>query len=133
MVPHAGANAGAAAGACSAPAAPGAPAVGPAMLFFGCRRSDQDFLYGDMLRGWHEAGHLELHTAFSRQQVRDSPPPHGVAHPCAPPTTLPVPAPSQQRRSAQLHSCLLVRHASQACRYNFLELIILGFTSFAIR
>lgn len=39
------------------------------MLFFGCRRSDQDFLYGDLLQGWHHAGHLELHTAFSREQV----------------------------------------------------------------
>lgn len=43
--------------------------LGPAMLFFGCRRPDQDFLYGDLLQGWADAGQLELHTAFSRQQV----------------------------------------------------------------
>ena len=42
------------------------------LLFFGCRRRDQDFLYGDQLQAWHEEGVLELHTAFSREQVCDS-------------------------------------------------------------
>lgn len=44
-------------------------ATGAALLFFGCRRSDQDYLYGSLLQGWADAGLLELHTAFSRQQV----------------------------------------------------------------
>ena len=44
-------------------------ALGQAVLYFGCRRADQDFLYGDLLRGWARDGHLTLFTAFSRQQV----------------------------------------------------------------
>ena len=48
----------------------GTQSPGPAMLFFGCRRSHQDFLYGDLLEQWHAQGAIELHTAFSRQQVR---------------------------------------------------------------
>ena len=43
--------------------------LGAAMLFFGCRRRDQDYLYGGLLQGWAEAGVLELHTAFSREKV----------------------------------------------------------------
>lgn len=43
--------------------------IGPAMLFFGCRRPDRDFLYSDLLQKWHESGKLELHTAFSRHQA----------------------------------------------------------------
>ncbi|KAK9832619.1 hypothetical protein WJX81_004423 [Elliptochloris bilobata] len=45
-------------------------ALGQAVLYFGCRRADQDFLYGDLLRGWASEGHLTLFTAFSRQQAR---------------------------------------------------------------
>ncbi|MFO1115446.1 MAG: cytochrome P450 [Beijerinckiaceae bacterium] len=41
-------------------------ALGPAMLFFGCRRPDQDFLYADELKGFAGEGIVELHTAFSR-------------------------------------------------------------------
>ena len=40
--------------------------LGPAMLFFGCRRPDQDFLYADELKGYAADGIVELHTAFSR-------------------------------------------------------------------
>lgn len=43
--------------------------VGECVLYFGCRRRDQDFLYGPLLEGWAAEGHLQLHTAFSRQQV----------------------------------------------------------------
>ena len=43
--------------------------LGSAVLYFGCRRADQDFLYADLLRAWARAGHLTLFTAFSRQQV----------------------------------------------------------------
>ncbi len=41
-------------------------ALGPAMLFFGCRRPDQDFLYADELKRYATDGIIELHTAFSR-------------------------------------------------------------------
>jgi cytochrome P450/NADPH-cytochrome P450 reductase len=40
--------------------------LGPAMLFFGCRHPDQDFLYADELKGFAADGIAELHTAFSR-------------------------------------------------------------------
>ncbi|QWG11831.1 cytochrome P450 [Bradyrhizobium sediminis] len=40
--------------------------LGPAMLFFGCRHPDQDFLYADELKACAAADITELHTAFSR-------------------------------------------------------------------
>ena len=42
--------------------------LGPAMLFFGCRHPDQDYLYADELKAWAAAGITELHTAFSRAE-----------------------------------------------------------------
>jgi cytochrome P450 / NADPH-cytochrome P450 reductase len=44
----------------------GGGAVGPAMLFFGCRDPRQDFIYGDEMRGYAAAGVVQLYTAFSR-------------------------------------------------------------------
>jgi sulfite reductase alpha subunit-like flavoprotein len=41
--------------------------LGPALLFFGCRRRDQDYLYGFELEKWAEEGQIELFTAFSRE------------------------------------------------------------------
>jgi cytochrome P450/NADPH-cytochrome P450 reductase len=41
-------------------------ALGPAMLFFGCRHPDQDFLYANELKAFEASGIVELHTAFSR-------------------------------------------------------------------
>jgi len=41
-------------------------ALGPAMLFFGCRHPDQDFLYADELKAFAAGGITELYTAFSR-------------------------------------------------------------------
>jgi cytochrome P450/NADPH-cytochrome P450 reductase len=41
-------------------------ALGPAMLFFGCRHAGQDFLYRDELEAFEAGGITELHTAFSR-------------------------------------------------------------------
>jgi cytochrome P450 / NADPH-cytochrome P450 reductase len=43
--------------------------LGPAMLFFGCRHPDQDFLYADELKAFEASGITELHTAFSRAQA----------------------------------------------------------------
>jgi len=40
--------------------------LGPAMLFFGCRHPEQDFLYSDELKGFAADSVSELHTAFSR-------------------------------------------------------------------
>ena len=41
-------------------------ALGDAMLFFGCRHPEQDFIYADQLQGWAADGIVDLHTAFSR-------------------------------------------------------------------
>jgi cytochrome P450/NADPH-cytochrome P450 reductase len=40
--------------------------LGPAMLFFGCRHPEQDFLYADELKSFAADGVTDLHTAFSR-------------------------------------------------------------------
>jgi len=40
--------------------------LGPSLLFFGCRRPDQDYLYADELKAFAADGITELHTAFSR-------------------------------------------------------------------
>ncbi len=40
--------------------------LGPAMLFFGCRHPEQDYLYADELKAFEAGGITELHTAFSR-------------------------------------------------------------------
>ncbi len=40
--------------------------LGPAMLFFGCRHPDHDFLYKEELEEAAASGLIELHTAFSR-------------------------------------------------------------------
>jgi cytochrome P450/NADPH-cytochrome P450 reductase len=40
--------------------------LGPAMLFFGCRHPEQDFLYADELKALAASGITELFTAFSR-------------------------------------------------------------------
>jgi cytochrome P450/NADPH-cytochrome P450 reductase len=41
-------------------------ALGPAMLFFGCRHPDQDFIYTEELRDFEQRGLVELQVAFSR-------------------------------------------------------------------
>jgi cytochrome P450/NADPH-cytochrome P450 reductase len=40
--------------------------LGPAMLFFGCRHPDQDFLYADELKDFAARGVVDLYVAFSR-------------------------------------------------------------------
>jgi sulfite reductase (NADPH) flavoprotein alpha-component len=42
--------------------------LGEAVLFFGCRRRDQDYLYGDRLEEWAAEKKLTLFTAFSREK-----------------------------------------------------------------
>ncbi|WP_298274980.1 cytochrome P450 [uncultured Bradyrhizobium sp.] len=42
--------------------------LGPAMLFFGCRHPEQDFIYADELRAFAADGVAELYTAFSRAE-----------------------------------------------------------------
>mmetsp|Transcript_14738 Transcript_14738/g.41911 ORF Transcript_14738/g.41911 Transcript_14738/m.41911 type:complete len:1188 (+) Transcript_14738:202-3765(+) len=42
-------------------------AVGPTVLYFGCRRSDEDFLYRDELTDLANSGLLDLQVAFSRE------------------------------------------------------------------
>jgi cytochrome P450 / NADPH-cytochrome P450 reductase len=44
--------------------------LGPAMLFFGCRHPDQDYLYADELKAFAADGITELHVAFSRGDGR---------------------------------------------------------------
>ena len=40
--------------------------LGPAMLFFGCRHPEHDFIYADELKEQAAAGIVDLHIAFSR-------------------------------------------------------------------
>jgi cytochrome P450/NADPH-cytochrome P450 reductase len=42
--------------------------LGPAVLFFGCRHPEQDYLYADELKAFAAGGITELHTAFSRAE-----------------------------------------------------------------
>ncbi|DBA90903.1 hypothetical protein WJX77_009914 [Trebouxia sp. C0004] len=44
--------------------------LGQSVLYFGCRHSDQDYLYGPQLQQWADEGSLTLFTAFSRQQAQ---------------------------------------------------------------
>ncbi len=41
--------------------------VGKAILFYGCRNPEVDYLYGESdLKEWEELGVVEVHPAFSR-------------------------------------------------------------------
>ena len=44
----------------------GGAGVGPALLFFGCRHPEQDFIYEGDLRAFAERGVVALHPCFSR-------------------------------------------------------------------
>ena len=44
----------------------GGKKIGPALLYFGCRDAEKDFIYADELKKWEEAGVVEVRPAFSR-------------------------------------------------------------------
>ncbi|XP_050492302.1 NADPH--cytochrome P450 reductase isoform X1 [Bombus huntii] len=44
--------------------------VGDTILYFGCRKKDEDFLYRKELEEYVKSGTLILHTAFSREQAQ---------------------------------------------------------------
>ncbi|XP_025995735.1 NADPH--cytochrome P450 reductase-like isoform X2 [Solenopsis invicta] len=44
--------------------------VGDTILYFGCRKSQEDFIYRDELEEYVKSGLLTLHTAFSREQAQ---------------------------------------------------------------
>ncbi|KAI0183157.1 cytochrome P450 [Xylaria flabelliformis] len=41
--------------------------LGPALLYFGCRDFEKDFLYADELRKWESLGAVQVRPAFSRR------------------------------------------------------------------
>lgn len=43
--------------------------VGESHLFYGCRKSSEDFLYREELEGYVAEGTCKLYTAFSREQA----------------------------------------------------------------
>ena len=45
-------------------------ALGPAMLFFGCRHPEQDYIYREELEAFAADGIADLHVAFSRQDKK---------------------------------------------------------------
>lgn len=42
--------------------------VGDTILYFGCRKRNEDYLYHEELEQYVQSGSLTLHTAFSREQ-----------------------------------------------------------------
>ena len=42
--------------------------LGPAVLFFGCRHEDKDFIYKDELADWKNKGVVQVKTAFSKME-----------------------------------------------------------------
>ncbi len=45
--------------------------LGPALLYFGCRDHERDFLYADELRAWEKLGVVQVRPAFSRRGPAD--------------------------------------------------------------
>lgn len=72
-------------------------ALGPAMLFFGCRHPDQDYLYRDELKVLEASGITELFTAFARRWSEDL---------CAAPAREPEGQGLDADRAGRDHLCL---------------------------
>ncbi|KAK0632364.1 cytochrome P450 [Immersiella caudata] len=45
--------------------------LGPAILYYGCRSSEEDFLYKEELAKWEKMGAVKVRTAFSKQPGED--------------------------------------------------------------
>jgi cytochrome P450/NADPH-cytochrome P450 reductase len=45
----------------------GSRKLGKALLYFGCRHNEKDFIYAEQLKEWEKMGAVELRTAFSQQ------------------------------------------------------------------
>lgn len=43
--------------------------VGDTILYFGCRKKSEDFLYQEELEEYVNSGTLKMHVAFSRDQA----------------------------------------------------------------
>ncbi|CAG0904372.1 unnamed protein product, partial [Cyprideis torosa] len=43
--------------------------VGPTVLFYGCRRRNEDYLYEEEIEDFVQTGDLEIFVAFSREQT----------------------------------------------------------------
>ena len=47
--------------------------IGDIVLFFGCRKKSEDYIYEDELTSYEKDGTIaDLHVAFSRDQVRQN-------------------------------------------------------------
>lgn len=47
--------------------------LGPALMYFGCRDADKDYLYRDEMEQWEAQGVVQMRPAFSRQKNDSSP------------------------------------------------------------
>jgi cytochrome P450 / NADPH-cytochrome P450 reductase len=50
----------------------GGRTMGPALLYFGCRDAESDYLYQAELEGWERLGAVEVRPAFSRHGPEDA-------------------------------------------------------------
>jgi hypothetical protein len=106
---------------CAVCSSQGGQALGPAVLFFGCRNASMDYIYQQRLEGWRRSGVLtDLQVAFSRDgpsKVRGG---EGGAHQgqgnqqdmCTP---LPYQTPSKWQQNVWCHHRSPQAPAPQVC------------------